>query len=182
MLKYAFGSFIMALAFIAGFILWRTGYFKEVSISSASKGPMVLVYREHFGPYHKIPPVIEGVEKTLSAMGAPCDLAFGRYLDDPNTVDHDRLRSQGGCILSQIPESQKEAWAKSDLLTLALPKKEYILATFNGSPSIGPLKVYPKVESWMEKYGYKMAGPAIELYKTLPDNTVLTTYLFEYTD
>jgi len=106
-------------------------------------------------------------------------MAFGRYLDDPKVVEHDRLRSHGGCLVQggalnpsiSLPEGLKS----ESLLT-----KEYVLATFNGSPSIAPFVVYPKVTKWFDKYGYKMSGPVIETYKTLPDETVLTTYLFSY--
>lgn len=177
MLKYAFGTIVLILFFMAAFIFWRTGYYKAVHISSSEMGPFVLVYKEHIGPYHKIPPVIESVEKAMENLGNKCPMAFGRYIDNPEEVDHDRLRSHGGCVFSTPPSHpisldlfQKES----------LNKKEYIIASFNGSPSIGPFKVYPEVEKWMQKYGYKQTGPVIELYQTLEDGSVLTKYLFTY--
>ena len=45
------------------FIIIRTGYTKPVAINSGEQGPFVLVYKLHEGPYHKIAPVIDGVEK-----------------------------------------------------------------------------------------------------------------------
>lgn len=187
MMKWALGTFVLSLLAILTFVLIRTGYFKEVTISSGFKGPYTLAYREHIGPYHKIPPVITSVESFFKNNDRPCLMAFGRYFDNPDEVDHDRLRSQGGCIFPGRPQdtefflsSLKAPPSAFKIETDFLEKKEYILATFNGSPSVGPLKVYPKVTEWMDKYGYSIAGPVIEIYKTLPDETVLTTYLFPY--
>ena len=177
MLKYAFGTIVLVLFLIASFVFWRTGYYKEVTIGSGELGPFYLVYKEHLGPYHKIPPVIESVEKAMDQIGNKCPFAFGRYLDDPEKVDHDRLRSHGGCAFASPLSHPVDA---SQFKEQSLSKQEYVIATFNGSPSVGPFKVYPKVDEWFKKYGYKQKGPVVELYQTLEDGTVLTKYLFKY--
>ena len=175
MLRYALGTTLLILVCISAFVFWRTGFYKEVHITSGELGPFHLVYKEHLGPYHKIPPVIKEVEEAMENIGNKCSLAFGRYLDDPKTVDHDRLRSHGGCAFNQ-PLSHPTSSFKQE----QIPRKEYVIATFNGSPSVGPFKVYPKVEEWFKKFGYKQTGSVIELYQTLEDGSVLTKYLFLY--
>ena len=116
----------------------------------------------------------------MKEKGLPCSLAFGRYLDNPDEVEHDRLRSHGGCAFTNMTEQLDQILKSSDLKFEPIEKREYVVASFNGSPSVGPLIVYPKIEKWFQKYGYKQSGPVIELYQTLEDQTVLTRYLFGY--
>ena len=174
----AFATLFIIFLFFASFIIYRTGYLKDVKIASGYQGPFILVYKLHKGPYHKISQVITEVEDELRKLKIDCPLAFGRYLHDPNLVDHDRLESHGGCALPAPNEKLKElpdTWKVE-----VLEKKEYVVATFDGSPSMGPIKVYPMVQKWLEKYGYKQQGPVIELYQTLSEDQVLTRYLFGY--
>lgn len=165
---------------ILAFIVYRTGYFKPVSIASGDQGPFVLVYLEHKGPYHKIAPVIDDVEETFKENKQPCPMAFGRYLHDPDEVPHDRLRSHGGCLFPQLNEQIQKIAKDNDFTVETLEKKEYIVAHFEGSPSVGPLKVYPYVEDWLKKYGYQQVGPVIEIYQTLGPDSLHTRYLFQY--
>ncbi len=162
------------------FIVIRTGYFKPVNINSGDQGPFVLVYQIHKGPYHKIAPVIDSVEAFFNQQGLPCPLTFGRYLHDPNTTPHDRLESHGGCAFPANNEKLAELAQQKDLTIEPLEKKEYVVAQFDGSPSIGPLKVYPYVKNWMEKYGYSITGPVIEIYQTTGPDSLHTRYLFPY--
>ena len=81
MLKWAFAGFLFFVGIIFSIVIYRTGYFKEVHIAAATKGPYTLIYQDHFGPYHKIPPVIAAVEDKMITLGHTCSLAFGRYLD-----------------------------------------------------------------------------------------------------
>lgn len=177
MFKYALGITFGLIAAAVGFAAYRTGYFKEVTISSGQKGPFQLYYREHLGPYHKIIPLIEEVETKMKETGSPCPWAFGRFFDDPKIVDHDRLRSHAGCA---FPGTEGGPLTPEGIKSETLPSAEYLLATFNGSPSIGPFVVYPKIEEWCQTYGYQIVSPVVELYKTLPDGSILTTYLFRY--
>ena len=176
----AFAITFGALAAIAIFVVYRTGYLEPVDIGSGSQGPFVLIYKQHTGPYHKIAPVIDEVERTFKEANIDCPMAFGRFLHDPNVVPHDRLESHGGCALPTTTNAV-EKFAKSNNYQIdRIDKKEYLVATFNGSPSVGPLRVYPEVEAWMNKYGYKNKGPVIELYQTTGPDSLTTRYLFTY--
>jgi effector-binding domain-containing protein len=176
----AFAITFGALLILAGFILYRTGYFQPVELTAGKQGPFLLAYKVHKGPYHKLAPVIDEVENFFEKNGLSCPLAFGRFLHDPNTVEHDRLESHGGCAFPVKTEKLQEIIAKGDLKTDHLKKEEYVVAVFKGSPSIGPFVVYPKVEEWMAKYDYKITGPVIELYQTTGADSLTTRYLFPY--
>ena len=176
----AFFATALILIFMIGFVVYRTGLYKEVTIGSGHQGPFLLVYKVHRGPYHKIVPVIESVETFFKDRGVLCPLSFGRYLHDPNLVEQDRLESHGGCAFSKSSETLMESIEDSGFQIDKLEKREYLVAGFGGSPSMGPFKVYPKMKAWLEKYGYKMDGPVIELYQIQGEDAVFTRYLFPY--
>lgn len=162
------------------FIIYRTGYMKPVDISSGEQGPFVFIYKTHKGPYHEIAPVIDSVEKFFKDSGLPCPLTFGRYLNDPELTPHDRLVSHGGCAFPTPNPKLEEIIAKGEFERQDIEKLEYVVAHFEGSPSIGPLKVYPQVKAWLAKYGYKIDGPVIEIYQTTGPDSLHTRYLFPY--
>lgn len=176
----ALGITFGMLAVLVGFVVYRTGYLKPVDLSAGDQGPFVLVYKTHKGPYHKIAPVIDEVEAFFKKNDLPCPLAFGRFLHDPDTVEHDRLVSHGGCAFSAMNEKLSGLIEKGQFETDNIEKKEYIVAIFKGSPSIGPFVVYPKVKEWMAKYDYKITGPVIEIYQTTGEDSLSTRYLFPY--
>ncbi len=168
------------LAVLAGFIVYRTGYFKPVELSAGEQGPFILAYKVHKGPYHKIAPIIDEVETFFKNNDFPCPLAFGRFLHDPDVVEHDRLVSHGGCAFTTMNEQLQELIKKGQLELDTVKKQEYIVAIYEGSPSVGPFVVYPKVKEWMGKYDYKITGPVIEIYQTTGEDSLLTRYLFPY--
>lgn len=173
-MKTIIGITVLVTAGLIATLLFRLGSFKEVVISEGQKGPYKIVFKNHVGAYHKIVPVIEEVEKWAKENGEPCTLSFGEYIDNPDTIDEDRLRSIGGCVVSK-------AW---DFVLPAgfgyreYPPRDYVVAEFDGAPSIGPFKVYPKVKEYVSEKGYEINAPVIELYEILPDQKVKTTYLF----
>ena len=165
---------------MAAFVVYRTGYLKPVTLAAGQQGPFFLVYQVHKGPYHKIAPVIDEVEASFKKNGITCPLAFGRFLHDPNTVEHDRLKSHGGCAFPTPNEEVMRLVQEKGFETDGIDKQEYIVAVFEGSPSVGPMKVYPKVRTWMNKYDYKITGPVIEIYQTTGEDSLTTRYLFPY--
>ncbi len=166
-----------AFLVIAFFILWmlfHLGAFKPVTISVSERGPLLLLYKVHRGAYHKIVPVIEEVETWAQAHGEKCVESFGEYLDDPDTIEEDRLTSNGGCLLERpatdIPK---------DFKMETRHKQNYVIAEFEGAPSIGPIKVYPKVEKYfVEKRLVRDGKRVMEIYQRLQENGIRTTYHF----
>ena len=116
--------------------------------------------------------MIQEAEAWANSHNLRCPQTFGEYLDDPSLIDEDRLRSHGGCVLSATlttvpPDFQYQIRAE----------RTYVVARFPGSPSIGPYKVYPKVQAFIAEQRLKPAAPVIEIY-TISGDQMTTEYLF----
>lgn len=156
-------------------VYFRLGGYKSPVISEAQSEQLYLISKPHIGAYHKINPVITEVETWATKNNIPCLRTFGEYIDNPREKDEDRLRSQGGCILShpldpaQVPDGFT--------YRVAAPTP-VLLATFDGAPSIGPFKVYPAVEEYMNNHKLQASGPVIEIYEIKSANEAVTRYYF----
>ena len=182
--------FILCLALgFGGFMFYHLGVLKPVQIEQTSRPAMVLLYKEFMGPYHKTVTAIEAVEKWAAEngkdLGITCQLSFGKYIDNPEGIEESRLRSHGGCIL---PNDKDFASWQQALSTMPADFKlseeaggNYVTAVFEGSPGIGPLKVYPKVQEYLTEKALKTQGPVIEIYEIKDRDAkreMTTTYLF----
>lgn len=173
-MKWILASVAVAIFALAIWFAMRVGAFKEVVIEVTEMGPYQVVSKPHVGAYHKIVSAIEEVEAWAKANGESCRFSFGEFLDDPKVVDEDRLKSTGGCVVQKPwPSGLPEHYSYREI-----PKRKYLVAKFDGAPGIGPLKVYPRATREIESRGAKIDGPVIELYEVLPENRVVTTYLF----
>jgi AraC family transcriptional regulator len=88
-------------------------------------------------------------------------------------VEVGRLRSRGGCIVKEFPATLPEGFK-----TQEIPERRYVMAVFEGSPGIGPVKVYPKAEVYMKDHNLVMDGAVIEIYVIQSEKEMTTTYLF----
>lgn len=149
------------------------GAFKSVDVSEINRPAMKMIYKDHTGPYHKIVTAIEEVETWAKENDVDCTESFGEYIDDANKVEEARLRSRGGCIVRIIPKDLPEG-----IHAREIPPRRYVVATFEGSPGIGPLKVYPKAEEYMKERQLVMDGAVIEIYVIHSEKSMTTTYLF----
>lgn len=165
---FVLSSFIV----FAATIYYRLGAYKNVDISVEKLPPMHLLYKEHYGAYHKINTVISEVESWAVSHNVPCKKTFGEYLDDPRLVDERRLRSNGGCVLEIIPAE------KTPFAIKTIESARYVVAHFTGAPSIGPLKVYPKVEEYFKSNRINMPTTVIEIYDVQNQSLPKTDYLF----
>ncbi len=160
---------------LVAYLYFYLGVFLPVQVVTGERGPFTLVYMNHTGAYHQIGPVIQEVEKWASENKLRCELTFGEYLDDPAAVDQDRLRSRGGCAFSEKPKLQTAL--PEGFHTEDRAKKNYAIGTFDGGPSVGPFKVYPKVREYIQTQRLKQAGPVIETY-FIRGEKVTTEFLF----
>jgi DNA gyrase inhibitor GyrI len=175
-MKYILVFALVAITSFSIFLANYLGAFKGVDISESSQGPFLTVYLEHVGPYHKVNKVIEKVEKFMKSQGAPCGRTFGEYLDDPQSMEEARLRSKVGCIVESYPAALPEEFRTGEI-----PQRKYVVAVFTGSPGIGPLKVYPRVNDFLLKQKLKQSGAVVEIYEIhsiTEKNAMTTTYLF----
>lgn len=162
---------------ILGFLVWfiySVGFFKPVEIRQEKIGPLLLLYKEHVGPYHEITDAISAVESWAKEKKISCRRTFGEYLDDPQVVEHERLRSLGGCVVeSEVND------LPADIKLKTLPEKNYVVGLFHGAPMIGPYKVYPQINEYFSKEKLQQGSSVIEIYEMINDKDLLTKYLFE---
>lgn len=176
MFKYVMFFVAMVLLSFGGFVAYHVGALKPVEITEQSRGELKLLYKLHTGPYHKTVSVIEEVEKWAMANNVDCRLTFGEYLEDPEKTEEARLKSYGGCIVEKFPEN-----IPPEFKTTTRPARKYVVAVFEGSPGIGPIKVYPRVNDFMQSKNLKQTDPVIEIYEIhsrTETASMTTTYLF----
>lgn len=172
-MRNIFLGFFLLFVFGVIYSIFNLGVFKEVTISEGTYPELKLVYRDHVGPFHEIGEAIEKVEKWAKENNINCQVTFGQYLDNPSIVEHERLRSRGGCVVSELPEN-----LPADTHTLVVHESTYYIAKFHGSPWIGPYKVYSKVAKRAAQDGVEIKEAVIELYELVDSNKMLSTYLF----
>lgn len=180
------GGFFLGLIGLCVFILIYTGYFKPVEILIATAqplGPYKTLYVEVVGPYHEIGKPLSVVENFAKDQGLPCPRTFGRYLDDPKNIDHDRLRSEVGCLFDAAtdlkPLTDTKAFKDLNYKTSNLNIESYIMGIFKGSPALVAFKVYPKILSEAGDKRLKLAEQAVEIYEVHGDKDVTTKVVFE---
>ena len=174
-MKSIIGFTLLTIAGLLGALFVYLGAYKSVEMSVGERGPYLLVYKKHVGPYHKVVPVIEEVEKWALMHGEKCKTSFGEYLDDPNVVAEDRLTSHGGCVVEKKPNVLPPGFEFREL-----PKHIYVIGDFDGAPSLGPLKAYPKAKELIKERRLQEDGPVLELYERVEEGgqKFVTHYLF----
>ena len=182
MIKHVFFAVTIGLVAFFLYLAQYTGAFKSVYVGLDERGPYTLIYQNHVGAYHKIVEKIQAVEAWAKENKLDCKLTFGEFFDDPSTTEEGRLKSRAGCLIEE-----KDAVSLNTLKTLTLPaefaqgswaKSKVVVALFTGSPGIGPLKVYPQAESFINESKLKRRGPPVEIYEVLDSQTMNTIYLF----
>jgi AraC family transcriptional regulator len=172
----AFGAF---LVLAIGFFMVRLGYFKNMEAKEVERQSTLLLYKPHTGAYHRVNATILEVEAWAKSNGIPCPHTFGEYLDDPSKVEEERLRANAGCILStplttaSLPEQRPEG-----LDVKPLPAGRYLSITFQGSPAIGPMKVYPYAKGYFRDKNWGGYETAVEIYTIVSPSQMTTEYLF----
>ncbi len=201
------GSLFLGFLLLSGYLYIYLGAFKGVQVLLVEESSFHIIYKTHIGPYHEINHVIQTVEKWAQMQNFPCTHAFGEFLDDPEEVPHERLRSHGGCFIAggesgggghsfqALLSSPSVSSSSSNLpphssnlppILSALPEGffhrqvpggAYIEAQFSGSPSIGPFFVYPKIKDFVQKKRLKTQTNVFEIYEAQGHGKIRTRYL-----
>jgi DNA gyrase inhibitor GyrI len=172
MIKTFFLTLLTLAVGLGVYLFFYLGVYKPVDVRLEKRGPFEVVFKQHIGPYHTIGASIREVENWAQTHGLNCPQTFGEYLDNPEAVDEDRLRSHGGCILTSAP-----ATVPSEYQYQHRPERSYAVGRFEGSPAIGPYTVYPKLRKFLDEHRLKSSSPVIEIY-TVNGDKVTTEYLF----
>lgn len=184
MIKHTFFAIGLGLFIFFLYLFQYTGAFKSVTVTLTDRPSYQVVYKDFTGPYHKIVPVIEEIEKWARTQGLGCRLSFGEYFDDPRVVEEGRLKSRGGCLIDPLREDEKKSWETLkqklpvDYKSDELPATKAVVSIFEGAPSIGPLKVYPKAEEFLIEQKLVRKGSVIEIYEIFDQKSMQTTYIW----
>lgn len=162
--------FTAVLALVT-FLYFHLGVSLPVTIQQETRGPLELLYTTHIGPYNLIGEDLQEIQNWAWKEHIDCPATFGEYLDDPHG-SQDRLRAHVGCVLHAPLEHPTETYTFE-----SRPARKYVVGRFQGSPAIGPYKVYPKIQSYIEAHRLKTNGPVIEIYH-INGEKVTTEYLF----
>ena len=163
---------LLGFFFIAAYLFFYLGVWKSVDVTQTEEPPMHLLYVTHVGPYHKISERIEVVETWARSNQVSCSNSFGEYLDDPEVVDEDRLRSHAGCVVDRPLQAPEGFEFRTE------PSQTYIRAEYSGSPAIGPWKVYPRLKEYAQTHRLRRATRVFEVYTLLDGGRMSTLYLW----
>ncbi len=168
--------FLTVLAFVI-MLASYVGAFRPVQIEQKNVSPLYLLAKDYMGPYHKMVPTIETVEKWSKQNGLSCKDSFGEYFDDPDIVEESRLKARGGCVLTETEKLNLSEYPK-DFKIIEIPVRNVVEVYFEGAPSIGPLKVYPKAADFMHANKLIPDGAVMEIYHVISEKQMTTTYHF----
>lgn len=175
LLKVIVLTFLSCFVVIGILMYFNLGVNKDPKILGEKESEFHFLYKDNVGPYHEVSKEILAIEKLARDNQIACRKTFGEYLDNPELVDPDRLRSRIGCILEDpkvVGNSTPEG-----LKILSKPLKKYLLISFDGSPAIGPFKVYPLAENKWNHEGSD--NGVIEVYTVLEGGkSMITEYYF----
>lgn len=173
MKKLILAFFVFLISGALG-LMWRLGVTKDVSVETVELPAQKVIFQNHIGAYHKMNDTLLKVESELARRGFTCKSTYGHYIDSPEYQDEDRLRSEGGCL---VP-SHSISLEGTELKNGDIPAGRYIKATFAGSPSISPFKVYPKVTEFADQNRLRKSDDFYEIYE-VHGQQVTTIYLYK---
>ncbi|MBM9501211.1 GyrI-like domain-containing protein [Leptospira sp. 201903071] len=163
---------------LTGFLFYM-GAFDQVQVKEENRGPFYVLSHDRIGDYRNVGVSFEILQKELPAKGIQNFKLFGIYLDNPNEVSKEKLRSEVGVILTE-PLARVPEGLSLDLKLRTIPEKKYVLAEFPLknflSIFLGIYKVYPVVFQACETRGCNLKEkPSMEIYEPLTEHK--TTYL-----
>lgn len=188
MIRHTIFAIGLGLLIFFLYLFQYTGAFKSVTVSISDRPAYQIIYKDFIGPYHKIVATIQEVEKWAQSQGLTCRLSFGEYFDDPRVIEEGRLKSRGGCLVDPLKEDEKKIWTTlkegpaekllADYKLDEIPATKAVVSLFEGAPSIGPMKVYPKAEEFMVQNKLVRKGSVIEIYEIFDQKSMQTTYIW----
>lgn len=168
---------IIGLVLVIGlFVFSYYGGFKKVNCRIEKQGGETLVYKQMTGDYAKSGKLMDEIYYSLlNDYGIETFKGFGMYYDNPKEVEKSELRSEVGCIIEE-KDTSRLAEIKEDFKIKTFPEGSFAVAEFpsKGKLSVffGIMKVYPAIDKFVEKQGYKKEGYVMEIYD-VPNKKIL---------
>lgn len=155
------------LVLIAIFVAYY-GEFTKVDCRIEEQGGETLAYKEMKGDYSKSGKLMDQIYYALlNDHGIETYKGFGIYYDNPQETEKSNLRSDVGCIVEEKDHSKIDQ-LEEQFKIKTHPQKSYIVTEFpyKGKMSVlfGMMKVYPALNTFVEKNGYDKDGAVMEIY------------------
>lgn len=163
------GILILALGLIAVFLMigFYNGIFEKIPINEQEQGGFTVVGLEFKGPYAQTGKYIGEVTEKLKMYETAGELSFGIYYDDPKEVEPENCRSFVGIILQGKDAKKIPVLVSAGFKIDSIPRKKTLQSEFpiknTFSYMIGPWKVYPKLNRYMNERKYT-ADLTMEVY------------------
>jgi AraC family transcriptional regulator len=171
MIKPIVIGFFAAVIFVIVATYLHLKAYKEPNIYYDSISNLQLIYIEVRGDYAQTSAKLTEVEDALAKQQIICESTFGLFFDDPEQVATQDLKSWVGCAFHKtidIPTNYAMHYIKEEGNILS--------ADFEGSPALGPAKVYPKAKKML---GSQLSlFPALEIYSYSKPKELKTKYYF----
>jgi len=160
-LKVFVAIFLVISAIVLG-VLFYYGFFEKIVLTEQQSGGEWVVYKEMKGDYSNAGKAMENVYNELKEKGIETTIGYGYYLDNPDEVAAENLRSEIGCFLPEKYLDKQEELAAASYIVRQLPVKKCVVTKFpfKGFMSImvGLIKVYPEYNKYTTEHNIKAEG------------------------
>ncbi|PJZ70517.1 hypothetical protein CH373_05460 [Leptospira perolatii] len=149
---------LLSIVLLVLVFFFYMGAFETIQFQKEVKGPYYLLYQSHTGAYKDIGSVISTVDTYATETKLPIEAKFGLYYDNPNYVPDEKLRSEGGVVLSKkayegLPQNLEKFGVR------VLPQGEYLVTRFPYKNPLsilfGVFKVYPAFSRYAKENKFK---------------------------
>jgi len=167
------GTIAIALSAIFAYY----GGFRTIEFKVEKTKSEIFVYENVIGNYNQSPIVMDSIYYALlNDLNIETTKGTCIYYDDPKQVEESNLRSEVGCLLDAPLDSITMVNLSNRFKVKSIPQGQYIVGRFplKGTPSIiiAIMKVYPALNEYIDKNGYKTDNPIIEIYD-VPEETII---------
>jgi len=157
---------LMFLGLLGLWWFWYYWWFITIEVTKSVQWGETIVYQEVKGDYGQTHGIMDEVYYYLLEQGIETYKGIWMYLDHPDLVPIENLRSEVGCIIEE--EDLEKLSTLEQYAVKVLEEKEYMVVTFpyKGVPSIfiWMWRAYPALEAYAKQQGYNPIAPAIEIY------------------
>lgn len=167
---------VVCLIAIGLFVYTYFGGFKQLDIKVSVQGGETVVYETITGDYRQSGEVMDKIYYALlNKHNLETYKGYGLYLDNPQKVEKEKLRSEAGSIIEE-KDLEKLKALNHRFQTKVLQNKKYITTEFpyKGKLSVmlSIMKVYPALSKYAKEKGYNEDGAVMEIYD-IPNDKIL---------
>lgn len=155
---------VVIVALAAGIGYWF-GMFEPLEFTETEMWEMPVLYKTHVGDYTQVGKIYDEMYVEFEENSIEMWVGFGVYLDDPQKVPKEELKSALGSVYSGgvLTGSAIPAWwihkitKEHKAVTVTFPYKNKM------SFMLGVMKVYPAIKKYVEENDYPMVA-VMEVY------------------